>query len=1345
MNHLWLDVETTGLSEHKCDIVQLACIPVINGVPQKSFNEFCQPTNYSTIEQGAIDTHGITVDMMRTFQTQEVMLSKFIDYVNSFGVRFTISGFNVSFDKKHISATFSKHKKSSDFFRMFTINIHDTYSRAKSVKSQIPSDSLKLEALANLYKITIKAHDALSDIAATIEVDKKISELMGEDEQSFAPQASASDFEIQGVFPEMAQLHVHSQYNMSDGVPLPEEWYEWAEKNNVPGISIVDQGSGISLFDSIRNKAKTVAVSGMGLNITLDGQTDNEFFNLNAWATCNEGYNNLVRLASIGFDGAKEINGVSVPLLNVEQLKQHKTGVIFGAADLNGLIGKAIFAGDKVLAEQRYLNLKNDLGDVYLEFNPVNITYRWDPKIGFRTIKNNDAITDGNANKAYNLFLSYLVDKYDAKAIPVTGASFLSSEDKLTQDCLSKNSYSDGRHYEENESYHIKLTDQVYKELKCHLGDWLTEEKFLEFVNNTLSIVDLAKSVKIEFEHHLPQIDIPDYIKEKTADYDMQTYYFMMDRIKFHGRWNDDPIYVERFKKELDVIMKNKAANFIPYFLVYEDVSTESRRIGFLQSIGRGSAGGCLISYYLKIIHVDPVEAKLPFERFLSHARINAGSWPDIDMDISRTARPIIMAYLQNKYGLGFAQVSTFSTMKTKNAIKDAMSAIYGRNRNDFEISAVCDTIPDSPQGVEEKDFLYGYTDSEGDEHKGHLDENEMLRNFFNTYPEVKNLVDKLTGTVRGWSRHASAFVISTLTLRDGRVPTMKMWDGGMNDWIQVSQYNAKMCEKSKLVKADILGLNTLAMISDCVKLVKDKIDYLAEDDKGMALIYRLIEDENVYTDFYNEKTDSSFQFNTPIVKSACKKFVPTKRGDLAVMTALLRPGAMDAMMDIGVMKNSKVITRDGKHKEQLESATEFYMKVKQGQEDPLYIHDDLIPMLQETFGVIVYQEQVMEILVKICGYTLEETDRIRDAIAKKKHEVMMSAFDRIRSATKIRGWETWQSDMLCDMIMAFSRYSFNRSHSHAYAELGYITMYLKHHHPLEWWSAVLNNEDKEEKVRHFITLLGDIVTPPSMKNPSDEYSVVGSHIVAPISAIKRVGPASVNELTAKGPFVDLADYIARVEHGKVNKGVVEAMIKGRAADSLMDSSIKDYGQRKLKFMADYNKARGGKIAWNAEVLSVDPVVMFFQEKEVNKTFNKNILSDPLLRAQILDKMPGLESTGNKHIPFTQKTSGKSIPVISSIRIAEGLIEKEFSEDIGMVMLFSSSNVKKGVSKKSGNPYSFLNVVLSDGFAQAEGIFWKRDKPLKLKENTFVYVRGTLSKGYRNTVSITLKEIEPII
>jgi DNA polymerase-3 subunit alpha len=548
-----------------------------------------------------------------------------------------------------------------------------------------------------------------------------------------------------------------------------------------------------------------------------------------------------------------------------------------------------------------------------------------------------------------------------------------------------------------------------------------------------------------------------------------------------------------------------------------------------------------------------------------------------------------------------------------------------------------------------------------------------------------------------------------------------------MDDYINVTQYNAKMVEKSNLVKADILGLNTMAMVTDCVNLLKHKINYLETDDNGVALIYRLPELESVYLDFYNKKTDSSFQFNTNTVKNAAPQFMPTERGHLSIMTALLRPGAMDAQIEEGV------------------SATQWYMDVRMGKRDPIYTHSDLKPILQETYGIMVYQEQVMKVLVDICGYTLEETDRIRDAISKKKQDVMMAAFDRIREATKKRGWNKHQSDTLCNTIQAFSRYSFNRSHSHCYAELGYITMYLKHNHPLEWWTSVLNNEDKEDKIRSFISLLGDIIKPPSMKNASEQFKVEDNHIIAPISAIKGVGPAAVKELVSKGPFANLEDYIKRVDHGKVNKGVVEAMIKARAADSLMDKSLPSYADMRLTFLSEYNRLRGGKIAWKPELKDTNPLTIYFMEKDSNKTFNKHLLSDADVKEFLKKKWPALVDTGKKGAPFIMyDNSNNPIPIINNIKVAEGLVMKDHKKEVAMIMLYEGSSIKKGISKKTGKEYCGLNITLSDGYSHIECIDWNKTKPLRYPENSVVYIKGTLKEGFKESVSINLKEIDII-
>jgi DNA polymerase-3 subunit alpha len=1247
------------------------------------------------------------------------MLDHFIDYLKSFNTKFVIAGYNVGFDKKFVSAMFTKHDKSSEFFNLFSLDIHCTYKRAQAVKSQFNTPNLKLETLAKAHNIHINAHDALSDIEATIKLDKIVGHMLGED---VAAVQQAVDTSASRTFLEPAQLHLHSMYGMVDSIPSIDQWEEWCKKTNTPGFSMVDHGTAISMYHMTKVK-DVVGIPGCGLYFMPDDyiQSDIQYMAVNAWAVTNEGYFNLMKLASIcHHNKVTTAHGIDVPILKEEDILKYRAGIKFGTACYESGMGQKIASGDFEGAEQLLQTYMRIFGDLYVEFNPVSIGYKFTPKIGFQPNTRNDVVKDGDIQKALNRFLARMSDKYALKCIPVSGAMFIEEDDKIIQDCISKNSYKSGKYY--RESYHAKTAATMFSELKLHLGKWLTEDKFDAWIKNTHDIMGEAKNIKIELDYHLPKIDIPEHIKSKVDDYDTQTYYYMMERIKEHGRWSNDPVYVERFKKELDVIMKNDTLNFIPYFLVYEDLGSFARRRGILQNIARGSAGGSLLSYYLKIIHVDPIKADLPFERFLSHARIRAGSFPDIDMDIGDTARSYVMAYLKEKYGLGFAQISTFSTMKTKNALKDIMYALYGKNRNDPEIKAVCDTIPDSPQGVDEMKFLYGHTDKEGVYHKGQMDTNEHLKNFFKRYPEVEMICKKMIGLIRGWSRHASAFVISTVDMAHSRVPTTVMHDKDAGD-ILVTQYDASMVERCGLVKADILGIKTLTAVSDCIDLVRENTskDYLDEDG-GLALIYRLPEDEGVYADFYNKDTDSSFQFNTELIKGYIQEFVPTERKHLSAMTALCRPGALDAEWEPGV------------------SAAQFYMDVRNNKRQMTFIHEDLRPFLSDSNGVFVYQEEVMKFLVEIAGYTLEDSDQIRNAIAKKKHEVMMKAFDKIREGTSQRGWSSEQTEKACNHIMAFSRYSFNKSHSHAYAELGYITMYLKHHHPLEWWTSVLNGVIGDEfKLRRYMAHLGDLIAPPSLKKPSDRFQIVGSKIVAPVSIIKGIGPSVVNELTTKGPFEDLADYITKVNHSRVNIGAISALIKGRAADSMMDKNL-PYAEARRKFMDDYISIRKARSSFNEELNNLDPISIFLQERDINKCFNKHLLSDDSIKDILLEKWPGLQSTGREGIPFMMGNK----PVLGNLKVAEGMVKREHKDEVGMILLYEGCNIRKGVSKKSGKEWCLTSIKLSDGYGTIEAAKWDQDKPFRWPKNTIVYVRGELKTGWKTPVSITISEIEKV-
>jgi len=1173
-------------------------------------------------------------------------------------------------------------------------------------------------------------------------------------------------------FREVCQLHNHSKYSLLDAVPSPQDWVRWCLETGCPGLAITDHGTAISMFDALRtpeliknvnkenkefNKVNpdstprpeypldgTRLIPAVELYVKLNAE-DKSHFHITAWATSNEGYHNLMKLASIAYNDTVSYFGSLKARVTYEQIKEYKAGIMFGTGCIVGPIGQAIMKNkDEALAEERFLMYKELFGDsLLIEFHVGDVTHDFNKKTGsfdpFPTelsTGSDECTCDNNKQRGYNKFLQKMVDKYGGRCIPVTDAHFILPEDKIIQDCLLKNGNSNGWYF--YESYHQMRSEEMFKKLQVHLGEeWMTEERMHEWIDNSYIVLEKAKSISMKFDYHLPKIEIPQHIQDKHVNYDSQTYYYMMELIKEHGRWNSDPVYVARFKSELDVIMKNEKLNFIPYFLVYEDIGTYARSRGILQNLARGSAGGSLISFYLKIIHLDPIKANLPFERFLSHARIRAGSFPDIDADIGDRARSLIMEYLRNKYKLGFAQVATFQRMKTKNAIKDAMWSLKGKKGTDPEVEAICSTIPDSPQGVEEHDFLYGYTDQEGNYNYGQVELNKQLENFFKIHPDIEKMVTKLIGVVRGWGRHASALVISTLDLSADRIPTMMINDKKLG-MIQVTQYDASMVEKSGLVKADILGLSTLTAVSDCVQLMKDKgINYL-EEENGVPAIYRLPEDKSVYADFYNKNTDSSFQFNTDLIKGMVQEFCPLNRKELADFTALARPGALDFMV-------GSFVNELGQVKKDM-SAASLYMKIKSGEEDTRYIHPDLEPFLGETYSVAVYQEQIMAIIKEIGNFSGEESDMIRSAIAKKKKEVIQSTFDKLRANALAKNWTLKQAEQLCKMVEAFSRYSFNRSHSYAYAELGYITMYLKHHHPLEWWASILNLDLDEDKLRKYISKLGPIVTPPSLQHPTNKFEVRGKHIVAPLSVIKGIGPKVVQELCSKGPFSSLEDFVARIDHAKCNTGGISALIKGRAADDMMNMSIASYPERRQKFIEDFKVLRKKSIKLQEDVFNFDPLSIFLMEKETNKVFNKTLLGSPDIMNLIKQyhtnesslQLKILQETGRESVPFRMGT----IPIIANIKIAEGMANSD--KEVGMILLYQGSEYSSGMSKKNNKPWSKVAVTLSDGYANIECIDWKAKKALGWSKNSIVYVRGQLKPGWKTPVCLDIKEIQKL-
>ena len=1725
-NYLWIDTETTGLKSYKNDIIQIACVPVIDGKEQSPFNEFCQPIDYSTIQEEAIRVHGITIEKMKTFQSPTILLDKFINYIKSFNTKFIISGYNVNFDKDFIVAWFSKLNKSHLYQDLFDNNVYDVYRRAKVLKKQLNLKTIKLENLTKHFGVSLDcAHDALYDIRATIEIDRHLAIVLNDTNK---PTVSETIVEYVGEIEPFPMLHLHSTYSFRDSINYIEDWVSFALENNIPAVAFPDHDLAASLYDSANYSSVISKINKKNkTSFTIDDCKNIPAISiilkisetccprLNLWAKNNKGYANLIKLASSGWNDVLKIDKkVEYPQVSLQEFSDFCSDLYIGSGDdlglfceISGVCVSYDVAIENVKIIKGYLKDKNS--ELIIELNCLNKTKYYDKEIGLRYYINNSPT--GNLMRDINIIAAKVIDAMDIKYILSAGLCFIDEKDKVYQDIIMQSSYEDKRH--DAEPRCVKSYQQYYNIIKTHLPDWVTKERISKAIKNSTDLVSNCETIAVDNSYHLPEIQIPAFIKRKTDDYDMQLYYLLMSKIKEHGRWIDSQEYIDRFKKELDVIWKNTTLNFIPYFLIYEDISRFARNKNIIQGLSRGcltgdalvltsegykrldeiqigdlvhshlgilrkvtntmkypikneklleiktnhsfntikmtkdhkvfgqtrsytgcgtwsnmdnnpqwieakylnindgiwmpkttntftdwedidlvkyidsdnytyddqyiykktplinhlsvrdisknvkilkikryirvdsefvymigkwvrdgwyrknnsetcsigyafssndekeinktkdffedfgfevgirkaknknliqlyvydkllvnmfcsffpeykltsdtkyfanfkylpnnlslsllrgyghaeedyekqcidstsislildvkeillrfgipssisireafykdqylckesykinfcslniserldkrtmapvfedgyyaiienikeveniqyvyditveedhsyltqnfavhnSAGGCIISYYLKITHIDPIKNKLPFERFLSHARINRGSFPDIDCDFG--SRTEIIKYLKDKYNLGFAQLGTYQTFKIKNAIKDAMSALYGRNRNDPEINFVCKSVQDAPSGVNELDYLYGYIDNDGIEHQPYLEENEILANFLKQYPDIEKAMKKLLGLLRCLGRHASAYIISSLDLNTSRVPTVTLMDDNIGE-IKVSQFEASMVESSGLIKADILIVSTLNTIKNTIDLIKERhnIDFLKDNDIGVSAIYRLRKDPAVFQDFYRCITDSSFQFNSDLVKSFLPQFAPESTEDLSILTALVRPGALDApMFDT--------------------TATKYYVEVRSGARDVEYIHPDLKPILEETLGVFCFQEQIMEFLVDIVGYSLEESDQIRAAIGKKKKEVISSSFVRIREKCLERGWSDAQADTVCEQVLAFSGYSFNRSHSAAYSYLGYITMYLKHHYPLEWWVSELNSSS-EDKISNYSILLRRILNRYSVNANANNFIINGSKIQIPISVIKGVGPNTVEEIIKHAPFKSIEDFLERVKASKVNIGHLIKLFKAKALDCFLDDN-EPYIDSRISLLNKIKTIKSANI--DPEVFTTNPIDIYFMEREFNIAHNIPLMMDSLISEKILKIWPSLEKINRKVTPYVVG----SIPVAAEVRMLRHILKnndwREEPIKIGFIGIFKSSSVKTGISKKTGNKWVRLDIEMSDGVENLFAIKWRIDKPLRFPVNSIVYLYGTLQEDWKGGPQLGLIEIKKIL
>jgi len=889
-------------------------------------------------------------------------------------------------------------------------------------------------------------------------------------------------------------LHCHTEYSLLDGANKVDKLFGRIKAMNQPAVAMTDHGNMFGAIEFYREAMSHGIKPIIGCEIYVAPTSrfekkgvdkgPKEYNNhLILLAMNNEGYRNLCKLVSLGY-----MEGFYYkPRIDKELLKEFNGGLIALSACLQGEVSQALNYGNHEKAKAAVEQYASIFGDRY-----------------YIEIQDNKLAEQEKVNRL-------LVELAKEVSIPVVA----------TNDC----------HYGERADFHahdVLLCVQTGKtvneenRLKMETDELYlktAEEMVLGFdycpgaVERTLEIAGRC-NLEIEFgKYHFPNFTPPKEIS--LDDYlDELAYEGLDERLKDITDPEVRKSYRERLEYELGVI---KDMQFPGYFLVVADFINYAKRNGIPVGPGRGSSAGSLVAYALRITDLDPIRHVLLFERFLNPER---KSMPDIDVDFCIRGRAQVIQYVKDKYGADrVAQIATFGTLKAKAAIRDVGRAI---GLSFAETDEIAKLIPAPKQG-----FDYPLTEA--------MKMEPRIPELMKNDPRIKTLMDhalRLEGLVRHASTHAAGVVLSNLPLVD-HLPLFVDKEGGI-----VTQYEMSWVEKIGLVKFDFLGLKTLTLIHDCLKLIEvtrgEKVD-----------IEQLpLDDKKTYRTLCQGNTTGVFQLESTGIREMTVKIRPNCFEDLVAILALYRPGPLDSGM------------------------ADDFIKRKSGKEKVKYLHPLLETILKDTYGVIVYQEQVMQTAQILAGYTMGEADILRRAMGKKDTEEMAAQRDRFASGASAKKIDEKKATEIFDQMETFGRYGFNKSHSAAYALVSYQTAYLKAHYPVEFMAALLTSEmgDTDKVIKNLSECRDkDIeVLAPDINESLSSFTPVGDKIRFGMAGVKNVGEKAVEVIlqsrSTDGPFDSLFDFCRRVDMAAVNRRVIESLIKCGAFDSTQVSRARMTG-----------------------------------------------------------------------------------------------------------------------------------------------------------------------------------------
>lgn len=1116
-----------------------------------------------------------------------------------------------------------------------------------------------------------------------------------------------------------SHLHVHTQYSVLQATSEIPSLIGLAKEMNMPAIAMTDHGNMMGAFHFVREAlAKEIKpIIGCEFNLTKDRKNKNQKddgYQTVLLAKNKAGYHNLAKLASYA-----NIQGYYyLPRIDKEILIQYKSDLIATTGGLWGEIPYLILNVGETQAEEAFLWWKTQFGeDFYVELNRHGIP---------------------EEEKVNEVLLS-LAKKYDVKFFAANNSYYNQKVDAKAHDILlcvkdgelvekpKKYVGKRGREFRfgfPNDEFYLKSPEEM-KKLFVDLP---------EAIACTQEIVDKIEPFKLQRDVLLPKFDIPEEFKDPEDELDGgkrgENAYLRF--LTYEGAKKRYPILTDEIRERLDFELTTIEKTGYPgYFLIVQDFTAAARKMGVSVGPGRGSAAGSAVAFCTGITNVDPIAYDLLFERFLNPDRV---SLPDIDIDFDDEGRQKVIDYVINKYGSNqVAQIITYGTMAAKSAIRDTARVL---NLPLAEADKLAKLVPDiklkalfdlSKDRVKLSEKLKGNGED--------LSKAEELIRISKGQDELSKTINQakiLEGSVRNTGIHACGVIITPDDITNF-VPVALAKDSDM----VCTQFDNSVVESAGLLKMDFLGLKTLTLIKDAVKIVKERHGIELDPDSFP------IDDVKTYELFQRGETVGIFQYESPGMQKYMRELKPTVFADLIAMNALYRPGPLEYIPS--------------------------FIKRKHGLEPISYDLDDMQEYLEETYGITVYQEQVMLLSQKLAGFTKGEADVLRKAMGKKQKDVLDKMKPKFVEQASAKGHNANKLEKIWKDWEAFASYAFNKSHSTCYAWIAYQTAYLKAHYPAEYMASVLsNNMNDISQVTFFMEeckRMGISVLGPDVNESRSGFTVnKDGQVRFGMAAIKGVGGAAVDAIVEErekaGRYNNIFEFCKRVNSRALNKKSLESLAMAGSFDcfpqhhrrqyleapegdvSLLEKAVK-YAQ-KVQQEADSSQVSlfGGGSGMEVPLPSVSQMEPFSQLQQLN----------------IEKEVVGLYISGHPLDQFRVEIESFTNTPMTEFPDMETLRKKGEIKAAGMVTSFAHRTTK------TGKPFGTLTMedyhgghtffIFGEDYVKYKEYFMTgwflyitgSVHPNKWKENEFEFkinsiillneVRGKMIKGLRVNIDL---------